>query len=401
MRTGDILNGYQIITEPTNAGGGMSQWAFARKDGRDYFVKMFLAPKFPLPDAPGSSEAKARKLAACLAFEQRHIAIGDRIDPTVPGAGNLVVPVEFFRVDATYVKVMERIVATALPEAHTLSGRQLLVILRTLVFSLRLLHQKDIVHGDLKPDNVLVEQTSHGLLVSKLIDFDEAYLVGAPPPPDQIVGDPSYYSPELLQFIKGHPEVEPGDLTTASDMFSLGLLLHRFLVGRLPSFDRTWATYPCEAVAAGHELDVTVAPVPIRDLLRQLLLPTPADRPAIDAVIDFLAEVDGDQLVPSGPPPPDPARPAQVRVGLRPMPEPSPATVVATGVLSESGVGITTPAPVPSSSRIHSTLSRGDEAADVVAADASEPEGGGGPGLRSTIGRRRTDGDTPDHQEAR
>ena len=38
MRLGDTLNGYTVITQPTNVGGGMSQWAFARKDDRDYFV---------------------------------------------------------------------------------------------------------------------------------------------------------------------------------------------------------------------------------------------------------------------------------------------------------------------------------------------------------------------------
>ena len=80
LRLGDQLNGYEVITDPTNAGGGMSQWAFAKKDSGEYFLKMFLAPKYPLDDGPGSEAAKARKRATCIAFEQA--SPGDR-----PSAG--------------------------------------------------------------------------------------------------------------------------------------------------------------------------------------------------------------------------------------------------------------------------------------------------------------------------
>lgn len=373
MRLGDTLNGYTITSEPTNVGGGMSQWAFAEKDGGSYFVKMFLAPKYPLPHAPGGAEAKARKVAVCLAFEQRHLEIANRLDPSVQGAGNLVVPVDFFRVDATYVKVMERVSATPLPDAHDLIGHQILVILRTLVFSLRLLHDQDIVHGDIKPDNVLVEQTPQGLFISKLIDFDEAYLSGAPPAPAEIVGDPSYYPPELLRYIKQDPEIRPDDLTTAADMFSFGLLFHRFLVGDHPDFDRTWAAYPCEVLAAGEQLDWSRAPEVAHELLARLLAPTPSDRPTIHDVVDFLRDVDGDRLVPA-----EAARPRVLASRLRSYP-----------VTSEPAAA---PAPAPPPGRpagLHSTLG---SFAPPSAPDPAPAAGGapaGGPPLRSTMGRKR------------
>lgn len=299
MRQGDILNGYEIVTPPTNAGGGMSQWAFARKNGTEYFLKMFLAPKFPLDDGPGSPEAKARKRAACIAFEQRHLEIARRLDPSRPGGGNLVVPRDFFRVESTYVKVMEKVDAVHLPPANFLSPHQILVLLRSLAFSLRLLHEQQVVHGDIKPDNVMVERSTGDIYVSKLIDFDEAYLVGDPPSPDLIVGDPSYYSPELLRYIKRDDRLPADALGTASDIFSLGLFLHVFLTGDQPEFDRDQAYYPAEALLSGLPLDLSAAPDVIRPLLAQMLDIVPARRPTIGDVIDFLATVDPTRLVPA------------------------------------------------------------------------------------------------------
>ena len=302
MKVGEVLNGYRIDTPPTSAGGGQSQWSFAEKEGQQYFVKMFLAPKFPLDDGPGSEAMKARKRESCLAFERRHLEIARRLDPKEPGGGNLVIPCDFFRVDSTYVKVMERVDAEVLPAAHRLTGHQLIVILRTLVFSLRLLHDKNVVHADVKPDNVLLKKTGPEIYVSKLIDFDEAYVVGEPPEPEHIVGDPVFYAPELLRYIRRDDTLPPDALATSADIFSLGLLVHSWLVGDVPGFDRTTAKYPAEAMLAGEVLDVSAAPEVIRPLLARMVAIRPMERPTISEIIQFLADVDAEELVPtSGP----------------------------------------------------------------------------------------------------
>ncbi len=288
MQVGEVLNGYQITTPPTNAGGGMSQWSFAEKDGREYFFKMFLAPKFPLDEGPGSAKSKARKRAACLAFEERHLDIAQRLRRAAPGSGNLVIPRDFFRVDATYVKVMDRVVAVDEPQVPAMTAHQRLVFLRSLAYSLKLLHAERIVHGDLKPDNVLVQHAGPGLYAAMLIDFDEGYVVGKPPSPEHIVGDPIYYSPELLRYIKQDERLPDDALSTASDMFSFGLLLHWFLTGTAPGFDHDTATYPAEALLMRQSLDVSIAPPAVRDLLTRLLDIVPSNRPTISEVIEFL-----------------------------------------------------------------------------------------------------------------
>lgn len=301
-----MLNGYRIDTDPTNAGGGMSQWSFGTKDGGDYFVKMFLSPKFPSDDGPGGAAAKARKREVCLAFERRHVEIARRLDPSKPGAGNLVVPCDFFRVDSTYVKVMPRVHATELPDVRDLTGFQILVLLRSVAFSLRMLHEQHVVHGDIKPDNVMVERPNPELYVSKLIDFDEAYVAGEPPLPQHIVGDPIYYSPELLRYIKKDETLEAATLGTASDIFSFGLFLHRFLVGRLPTFDKGKVNYPAEALLARHSLDISAVPVVLQPFLARMLAVAPDSRPSIEEFIGFLETVEADALVPSDTPAPGP-----------------------------------------------------------------------------------------------
>ena len=87
-------------------------------------------------------------------------------------------------------------------------------------------HNRLILHRDLKPSNILV--TAAGEV--KLLDFGIAKLLDATHPGEltQQAGNaftPQYAAPEQLQG---------GDVTTATDVYALGVLLFRLLSGRLP-----------------------------------------------------------------------------------------------------------------------------------------------------------------------
>jgi len=89
--------------------------------------------------------------------------------------------------------------------------------------ALRVAHNHGVVHGDLKPENVLFADAD----TVKLIDFGLALILDErrQNAPGSVAGSPAYMAPEVIEGVGAGP---------ASDVWSLGVLLHRMLTGRLP-----------------------------------------------------------------------------------------------------------------------------------------------------------------------
>jgi serine/threonine protein kinase len=306
VKAGDILNGYRILEDFKVVGAGLSKWTFAERGGRQYFIKEFLSPTYPDDDAPGSEKIKAKKRARCAAFEAHHRGVQRALAPLSAYGGNLIVTLDFFRWGAKYYKVTEKVDAEGLSSANVtaLGVRAQLVLMKTVAHSLKILHQLKIVHSDLKPSNVLIKRTELGY-TTKLIDFDNAYIAGRPPPPEEIVGTINYYSPELLGYIQ-EAGVAPGELGVASDIFALGLIYTEYLTGAQPPFDVARYHEPAVAVRSGETLRIPREGIPaqLADLIDAMLLPDPARRPTIGhlhaTLMTIRPEVAG--VVPSGPP---------------------------------------------------------------------------------------------------
>lgn len=294
FRVGDVLNGYRLLDDFRVVGAGLSEWSFAERGGRDFFIKRFLSPTYPEADAPGSERIKAKKRARCAAFEAHHRGIQAAMAPLTTYGGNLIATLDFFRIGAKYYKVTEKVDVAGLQtrDIAALDFPVQLVLLKTVAHSLKILHDLRIVHSDLKPSNVLVKRTELGY-TTKLIDFDSSYIAGNPPPPEEIVGTMNYYSPELVRYIQG--SAAPGELTEASDIFALGLIYAEYLTGAMPPFDPAHHE-PAIAVLHGQPLKLGPSRVPtlITDLVERMLLPDPAARPSVAQVHSTLMSLRGD-----------------------------------------------------------------------------------------------------------
>ena len=108
FRAGDVLDGYRLLEDFRVVGAGLSEWSFAERGGRIFFIKRFLSPTYPEADAPGSERIKAKKRARCAAFEAHHRGIQAAMAPLTTYGGNLIATLDFFRIGAKYTRSQRR-----------------------------------------------------------------------------------------------------------------------------------------------------------------------------------------------------------------------------------------------------------------------------------------------------
>lgn len=87
-------------------------------------------------------------------------------------------------------------------------------------------HSREIIHRDVKPSNIMVAEANDAL-VAKIMDFGIARMPASKVKTltGMILGSPRYMSPE---------QVIGTEVTTATDVFSLGIVLYEMLTGYAP-----------------------------------------------------------------------------------------------------------------------------------------------------------------------
>ncbi len=135
-----------------------------------------------------------------------------------------------------------------------LSLTEVYQLFTALVKAVAYVHRRGVVHRDLKPNNILLDQEGNtGEVYVRLIDFGIASIQGmAASPPlttaGSEVGTIAYMAPERLS----------GIAAPSNDIYSLGVILYQMLAGQLPSADhRISLPQPLEYV-----VDHSIAPNP-------------------------------------------------------------------------------------------------------------------------------------------
>ena len=216
--SGSRLGSYRLVRH-IGSGGMAEVWLAERADGafeRQVAIKLLVShPTAPQRETFVERFRRERDILATL--DHPHIA---RLhDAGVTSTGQPWLALEYVRGEPI----------TAWCDRHRLSIESRVEVFRQVFLAVEYAHAALVIHRDLKPSNVLVNDAGQ----VKLLDFGIAKLLE----PDGAQSDseltrqsgrpltPQYASPEQLTG---------GQLTTASDAYSLGVILYEILCGSRP-----------------------------------------------------------------------------------------------------------------------------------------------------------------------
>ncbi|WP_457637421.1 serine/threonine-protein kinase [Oceanithermus sp.] len=163
---------------------------------------------------------------------------------------------------------------TLIHKNHSFTVEEALSYIRQITSALIYLHGRGIVHQDVKPSNVFLDNK-----VAKLGDFGAARTKDNQNPFER-AGSPFYMAPELFRGQAASP---------ASDAYSLGVLAYELLLGRRPfygdSFDALMAAHLTQAPPP---LPANGLPPKLQERLRGLLAKDPEKRTPLDKLLRTL-----------------------------------------------------------------------------------------------------------------
>jgi eukaryotic-like serine/threonine-protein kinase len=210
--TGININRYKIIRELGRGGMAVVYRATDSMLDRNVAIKMILA------ETAGTE--KSEKLLKRFNREAKSLASLSH--------PNIVKVLDYGEYEGTPYLVMEFISGGALkarmgkPMPYTEAAALLLPVARALQHA----HQQKIVHRDVKPENILINDADQPMLsdfgILKLVDIEESHgLTGT----GKIVGTPAYMSPE---------QIRGREVDGRTDIYSLGIVFFEMVTGRKP-----------------------------------------------------------------------------------------------------------------------------------------------------------------------
>ncbi|CAM5154937.1 unnamed protein product [Natator depressus] len=244
----DISRSYQIFPDEVLGAGqfGVVYGGKHRKSGRDVAIKVIDKLRFP-----PRQENQFRNEVSIL--QSLHSPCVVHLECMFEGPARLFVVMERLHGD-----MLEMILSS---ETGRLPEPLAKFLIAQILSALRHLHTRNIVHCDLKPENVLLASDEPYPQV-KLCDFGFARIIEESSFRRSVVGTPAYLAPEVLR---------QHGYNRALDMWAVGVIIYVSLSGTFPFNEeedvndqiknaafmyprQTWASISLEAVSLIHQL---------------------------------------------------------------------------------------------------------------------------------------------------
>jgi serine/threonine-protein kinase len=209
--SGRLVGNSYVLVCPVGHGATGTVWrGIDRATGQDVAVKLL-------------HEGLLRQPKLVIRFvQERTILMMMRHD-------NIVGVRDLFSVGGSLALVMDYVAGGSLRNrllsAGTLPPAEAASLLAQVAAALAQAHELGVVHRDVKPDNILLQETD-GRYEVRLTDFGIARVLDAAglTTPHAIVGTPHYMAPEAIR----------GEAEPASDVYSVGIVLYELVTGRPP-----------------------------------------------------------------------------------------------------------------------------------------------------------------------
>nr|XP_033802724.1 serine/threonine-protein kinase 17B isoform X2 [Geotrypetes seraphini] len=161
---------------------------------------------------------------------------------------------------------------------ETIAEKDVIRLIYQILEGVFYLHRNNIVHLDLKPQNILLSSI-HPLGDVKIVDFGMSRKMGTSSEVREIMGTPEYVAPEILNY-------EP--ITTAADIWSIGVISYMLLTGESPFLgadkQETYLNISQVNVDYSEEIFASISDLAI-DFIQTLLVKNPANRATAEACL--------------------------------------------------------------------------------------------------------------------
>ncbi|CAD8124577.1 unnamed protein product [Paramecium sonneborni] len=199
---------------------------------------------------------------------------------------NIIQLYKVFETNKHINMVLELIEGGELLKNHRYNIRDARQIIKQLAICVDYMHQKGIMHRDLKPQNILCKNNSVDIV---LADFGLATWIKAKQHIYYRCGTTGYVAPEILKYKEGTKMY-----TEKCDIFSLGVILYQLIYNNHPFKDLDKTKILQKNLCVEFKFDDSFkVPQSCKDLITQMLRQNPKQRPSAAELLkhDFFNEI--------------------------------------------------------------------------------------------------------------